>query len=113
MNEETFEEKVNKLSALEQNVQYLSNQKQNFNTQLIEVESALNELESSEDAYKIIGTIMVKIDKIKLKKELEEKKEILDIRIKSIEKQEKHLKEKSNKIRDEVLKSMENKKDGD
>ena len=113
MSDNDFQEKVNRLSMMEQNSQYLSSQRQSFQNQMLEIGSALEELESSSESYKIVGTVMVKVEKLKLKKELEEKKEVVDIRIKSIEKQEKQIKEKSEKLRDEVLKSMDNKKDGD
>lgn len=106
MNKE-FEEKVNKLSMLEQNSQYLASQRQSFQTQLIEVESALEELESSSDSYKIIGNIMVKMNKDELIKELEDKKTIIDVRVKSIEKQEKSVKKNAQDLRDEVMKGLE------
>lgn len=113
MSENNFQEKVNRLSMMEQNSQYLSSQRQNFQNQMLEIDSALQELETSSESYRILGAVMIKVDKTKLKKELEEKKEVVDVRIKSIEKQEKQIKEKSEKLRDEVLKSMDNKKDGD
>jgi prefoldin beta subunit len=105
MNEET-QEKVNNLSMLEQNVQQLAAQRQSFQTQLIEVESAIEELGTSKDAYKIIGSIMVKVEAEKLKEELESKKSLLNIRIKSVEKQEDMIKEKAKKLQEEVMASI-------
>ena len=102
MNEET-QEKVNNLSMLEQNGQQLAAQRQSFQTQLLEVESALEELGTSKEAYKIIGSIMVKTDASKLREELESKKKLLEVRIKSVEKQEESLKEKSKKLQEEVM----------
>jgi len=109
MNKE-FEEKVNKLSMIEQNSQYLASQRQNFQTQLIEIESALEELDTSSDSYKIIGNVMVKSDKETLKKELIEKKNIIDVRIKSIEKQEDKIKNDAKELREEVMKGLEDSK---
>lgn len=100
------EAKIQQLSLLEQNLQNTALQKQNFNLQLLEVESALKELESAGEAYKIVANIMVKGDKAELKKELTEKKEMLDIRIKSLEKQESKLREKASEIQQEVLGSI-------
>jgi prefoldin beta subunit len=105
MNKET-EEKIGRMQLIEQNMQNLTMQKQQFQSQLIEVTSALEELESTEEAYKIIGNIMVLSKKDSLKKDLDSKKEMVELRIKSIEKQETDLKEKAKGIQQEVLKEM-------
>lgn len=105
MKKET-EEKIGRMQLLEQNMQNLMMQKQQFQSQLIEVTSALEELETTEKAYKIIGNIMVLSKKDDLKKDLESKKEMVELRIKSIEKQESELKEKAKGLQEEVLKEM-------
>lgn len=81
-------------AAMEHNLHALAMQKQQFQTQLFETEGALKELANTTQAYKIIGGIMVAADKNALIKELESRKEILDIRVQSIEKQEKQIKAK-------------------
>ena len=109
VNKET-ENKIAQLQMLEQNIQNFLVQKQTFQTQLIEVDNALEELDKSKDkSYKIIGAIMVAADKEDLKKELNSKKEILYLRIKSIEKQENQLKEKASSLQSEVLNQIKNK----
>jgi len=100
-------EKINQLQILEQNLQQLLSQKQQFQGQLVEIESALEELGKTEDAYKIVGNIMVKMPKPDLEKELNDKKEKVDIRMKSIEKQEKAIKTKAESLRKEVMDEME------
>jgi len=104
------QEKIGELQIAEQNLQSFLMQKQNFQTQLVEVDSALSELEKSKDSFKIIGNIMVKAEKKELKKELEEKKTILELRIKNIEKQEDKIREKASKLQEEVMKEMKEKK---
>jgi prefoldin beta subunit len=74
---------------------------------MIEIESALNELKNSEENYKIIGNIMVKTNKEELQKDLNQKRELFELRIKTIEKQEKETKEKASKIQTEVMKEIE------
>ncbi|MFH1711333.1 MAG: prefoldin subunit beta [Nanoarchaeota archaeon] len=102
-------EKIQELQLLEQSLQQILIQKQAFQLELTETESALLEIEkSNEDVYKIIGNIMVKMGKSEILKELKEKKDILSLRFKSIEKQESPLKEKTEKLREEVVKSMKN-----
>ncbi|GEM_PF-334552 len=100
------EEQISQLQIMEQAFQNLSLQKQNFQMQLIEIESALEELEKTEKAYKIVGNIMVASDKEALKSELESKKETLNIRIKNLEKQEKDFKEKSSSLQKQILEKL-------
>ena len=103
------EQKISQLQLFEQSLQNLLVQKQQFQSQLVEVESALTELKESKDTYKIIGNIMVSSKKEDIKKELESKKELTHIRIKTFEKQESTIKEKAQKIQKEVMESMEKK----
>jgi len=100
------ENKINQLQIMEQSVQNLTMQKQQFQMQQVEIESAINELDKVEEAYKIVGNIMVLSKKDDLKKDLTSKKDIIGLRIKSLEKQESQLKEKSSKLQEEVLKGM-------
>jgi prefoldin beta subunit len=102
MTKET-QEKIGQLQMIEQNLQNLLAQRQQFQAQMVEIESALRELETSKTAYKIVGNIMVSSDKESLQKDLKEKKEMAEIRIRTLEKQEKQLKEKAQKIQQEVL----------
>ena len=109
VNKET-ENKIAQLQMLEQNIQNFLMQKQTFQTQLIEVDNALEEInKTTEKTYKIVGNIMISVDKEILKKELTEKKEVLDLRIKTIEKQENQLKEKASNLQSEVLKQIKEK----
>jgi len=100
------EQKINQLQLLEQSLQNLSMQKQQFQLQQVEIESALKELESVKEAYKIVGNIMVLSKQGDLKKDLNSKKEIVEIRVKNLEKQENQLREKASKLQNEVLKEM-------
>lgn len=102
INKET-QEKIQVLQALEQNLQAILLQKQAFQAELNEAESALSEIgKTKDDIYKITGQIMLKADKPNIEKELGERKDILSIRLKSIDKQENLLKEKLEKLKEEV-----------
>ena len=104
--ENKTEERLGQLQMLEQNLQSFLLQKRNFQTQLIEIESALSEIENTSAAYKIVGNIMVASDKEALKKDLEQKKEMFDLKIKTLEKQEEKLKEKVTSAQKDVMKDM-------
>ena len=100
------EKKINQLQMLEQGMQNLLMQKQQFQLQQVEIESALKELENVEQAYKIVGNIMVLSKKADLNSDLNSKIEIVGLRIKSIEKQETQLRDKASKLQSEVMKEM-------
>ncbi len=100
------EQKISQLQLLEQGMQNFNLQKQQLQSKLMEVDSALEEINSTDTCYKIIGNIMVQSKKDVLKKELEEEKSNSDIRIKAVEKQETAMREKAKVIQEEVMKEM-------
>ena len=95
------EKKIQQLQMIEQSLKSLS-----MKMQQIELNSAIKELENVEEAYKIVGNIMVLSKKEDLVKDLQSKKETVDLRIQTMEKQEEQFKEKANKIQGEVLSEM-------
>lgn len=104
------EANLNQLQLLQQNLQNILLQKQQFQKQLAEFDSALKELETSSNAYKIVGNIMVASKKPDLKKDIQNKKEILDLRLKNFEKQEQILKQKTEELQQKVMEEMKQKK---
>jgi len=105
------EEKIAQLQFLEQNLQGLLSQKQMFQSQLMETDNAIGELGSSKgDAYKFIGSILVLSDKTELQKELKERKEIIDLRLKAIEKQEGSLRKKAEALQKEIMEILKGEK---
>ncbi len=72
--------------------------------ELSETKDALKELESSHgDVFKVIGQIMIKSDKLKIKEEMLSKIKIFEVRMKELEKQETSLSDRIEKIRDDDL----------
>ena len=102
------QEKIAQLQLCEQNMHSLTNQKRTIQSQMLEIENALKELETAKgEVYKIVGSIMFHAEKGLLNKDLKERKEVLDLRIKSLEKQEKSIEEKAKKIQAEVMVELE------
>jgi len=100
------QEKIQEMQNLEQNLQNLIYQKQAFQMELSETSSALKEIEKSDgEVFKIIGQLMLKTEKKKIKEELSNKEKILNLRINSIEKQEASLNERLEEFREEIMKS--------
>lgn len=109
MTKET-EEKIGQLQMMEQNIQNFLMQKQQLQGQLIEIESALRELKDAKDAYKIVGNIMIGSTKEDLEKDLNEKKTTIELRIKTLEKQESQIKEKASSTQAEVMEQLKKEK---
>jgi prefoldin beta subunit len=88
-------QKIQELQFLQQNIQNLIYQKQAFQAELSETQSAMKEIENSGDeTFKLIGQIMVKTEKSKIQEELANKEKLLQVRIKTLESQETSLKKK-------------------
>src|SRR3989338_6823618 len=100
------QEKIGQLQVIQHNQQGVLAQKQQFQAQLYEINSALEEIDTSEEVYKILGGVLLKKKKEDIKKELTEKKEIVTIRITTIEKQEKRLQEQAQTIQEALLQEM-------
>ncbi len=103
---EEAQKKVDELSHLEQNAQNLISQRHNLQTRLLEIESALEEINGSE-VSKIIGNIVVKVKSEKIKKELKEKKDLITKRLELVKKEESKYADKAETLRNEVLKLLE------
>jgi len=108
--EKQTEKQIRELQSLEQDLQNILIQKQAFEMELSEVENAFIELEKSkDDVYKISGSIMIKSDKASILKELSDKKKLIQLRLKSIDAQEKALQEETEKLREQVLSKIRDK----
>ncbi len=98
------EEKVREMQLLEQNLQNLLMQKQAFQLELNETINANEALQSSKgDVYRIVGQIMLKSEKKEMEKDIDEKKHLLGLRIKSIEKQETELRAGLERLRNFII----------
>ena len=88
---------VAQMQQIQQQLQAIAAQKVQVEALLKETEASLEEVQkASEDTpiFKAAGSILVKVDKETLLKELQEKKETYEIRIKTLERREERLKER-------------------
>lgn len=101
------QEKIQELQMLEQNFQGLLMQKQAFQMEINEIENALSEVSKSKsDVFKVVGQIMVKTEKEKVEKDLNQKKDLLSLRLNSIDKQESQLSKNLEELKEEVMKKL-------
>lgn len=102
-----MQEKIAELQLLQQRLNLFATQKQTFQVQQIEIENALNELEKAKaPVYKLVGELLIEKSPEELKKELEEKKTDVEIRVKSLEKQEEKTKEKALDLQKDVTSKL-------
>jgi len=88
------QQRLLRLQQLQQTLQAVLTQKQQLELELTEVEQALSELGNLTEKtviYKSIGSLLVKSKKSKVTKELIERKELLNMRIGVLGKQEERL----------------------
>jgi len=100
------EKDIQEIQFLEQGLQNILFQKQAFQMELSESKESIKELENSPDeAFKIIGQIMLRTEKSKIKEEILNKIKIFELRMKELEKQEISLTNRIEKIRNDGLKT--------
>ena len=98
------QKKIKELQNYEQNLHNLLIQKQAFEIELVESENAYNEVsKSTEDIHRLVGNILIKTDKKKVQEELKKRKDLITLRIKSIETQESVISRQLEELKKDVL----------
>ena len=103
------EQDLAQMQLIQQNLQNILLQKQQFQMQLNEIDSALIELKDSEKAYKIVGNLMIAAPKKELEKDLKDKKQTFELRIKNLESQEEKFKNKLEDMQKSVSQELKGK----
>ncbi len=102
------EQEIIQYQALQNQLAALSTQKSRIETEIRAVDEALRLLEDAPEdgVYRIAGTIMVKANKTALMKELQERKEALDVKRKSIAKREEQLRARLLELKKKIEKAL-------
>ena len=91
INESEIQEKIRLFQQMQQQAQALTQQSSQIEMSINEIERTIKEIEKSNDKntlYRAIGSIMQKVENVeKLKKEIKDEKETLEIRNKSVKNQ--------------------------
>ncbi|HIP62576.1 MAG TPA: prefoldin subunit beta [Archaeoglobus profundus] len=93
------------LQQLQQQLQMVVTQKAHLENSLKETESAIQEIEKISDdtpIFKTVGTILVKTSKNEVLKELKEKRDTFEVRIKALERQEERLRERIQEMQKKI-----------
>ena len=92
--QENVQEQLNQFQQAQQQAQSIAMQKQTVSLQINEAKKALDELSKTndeQDVYKTAGPLLIKTTKDETETELKDNIEMLEIRQKTIEKQEKRI----------------------
>lgn len=102
-----LEQAIQQLQVMQQRVAVFSQQKQQFQIQLMEIENALKEVDSAKSlVFKMTGGIMIEKTSAQVTKELSQTKEDLDLKIRSLENQESKSHSKMIELQQELSKEL-------
>jgi len=104
-----IQQRLLRLQQLQQTLQGVMAQKQQFTLQLSEVEQAASELEKLNETaviYKSIGALLVKSEKDKVTTELTERKELLKMRVDVLAKQETRLRTQAKDLQEKLQQDL-------
>ncbi len=90
---------------MQQQAQAIASQRLQMELQMKEAERALEEIEKlgeNAEVYKSIGNILIKSEKAKVGEELKERKETLDLRIKTLQRQEEKIQTKLKEMQAQI-----------
>lgn len=99
-------EQLEEMKQLEATLQNLLIKKQKLQAQLKEIDNVLKSLKPSIESYKIIGNIMIKKDSKSLIEESKSKKELIELKIKNIEKHQETLNSRMKEVQGEIIKNI-------
>lgn len=103
---EKKEDGLAQMQLIQQNLQNILMQKQQFQMQLNEFTSALSELKTTEKAYRIVGNLMVASQKEDLEKELKNKVQTIELRLKTLEAQEDKFRQRLSELQKNVASGL-------
>jgi len=103
------QERLLRLQQLQETLRTVLAQKQQLDIELLEINRALSELEKTPDEaviYKSIGSLLIKTDKAKVTNELNERKELANMRISVLTKQEERLRSQIKELQEKLQKDL-------
>jgi prefoldin beta subunit len=105
-----LQNQIAQFQQVQQQLQSVLSQKFRLEAQLREASMTLDELGKSPDdvtIYRSVGSLLIKAnDKTSVQKEVEDDKETLEVRIKTLERQEKSLRDKYQVMQDQLSKAL-------
>ncbi|MDO5825385.1 MAG: prefoldin subunit beta [Methanosphaera sp. rholeuAM130] len=109
-NQQNLQEQLNQFQQLQQQAQAIAMQKQTVDIQMNETKKALDELSKTDDdreIYKTAGPLLIKTTKSESESDLKDSVEMLELRKKTIEKQEKRITSKLEELQTNLQSAMQ------
>lgn len=93
--------------SFQQQLQLVENQKEALSMQVVESNKALDELgkPGGGEVYKVTGPVLVKVGRDEARKDVESRKELAMLRLKTIEKSESSLKDRLDELKGKLEKA--------
>jgi prefoldin beta subunit len=106
MEKEESSQLLNQAQLYSQQIQNILAQKTALMFELNEIKKSLEEIGKTKEksVYKLSGPILIRADTEAVKKDLGEKENTINLRVKTLEKQEARLKEKIEELRTRIIK---------
>jgi prefoldin beta subunit len=102
---------IAQFQQLTQQIQMVTTQKIQLESQVRELDKTIQELEKVTDdsmVYKNVGSLLMQVkDRAALVSELKEQKETADVRIKTLDRQDKHLRERHKGLQDQITAALQ------
>jgi prefoldin beta subunit len=102
---------IAQFQQLTQQIQMVTTQKIQLEAQVRELDRTLQELEKVTDdsaVFRNVGSLLIQVkDKGALVNELKEQRESSDVRIKTLERQDKHLRERHKSLQDQITQALQ------
>ena len=106
---EALRAEIRRYSSVLERLRAISLSKQQLQAQLLEIKEALEELEKAHEddkVYKIIGRVMISAPKDRVEKELQERKDTIETRLMTLQKQETLLKKQLEDLEKRIARKM-------
>ena len=101
---------IAQFQQLAQQIQMITSQKLQFDAQVRELDKAIAELDKAGDdavVYRNVGSLMIQSkDKAALATELKDQKETLEVRVKTLDRQDKQFRERHQGLQQQITKAL-------
>ncbi|MCS7140042.1 MAG: prefoldin subunit beta [Candidatus Nezhaarchaeota archaeon] len=106
-----LQHKIMQFQELQERIKALALRRQQLEIELREVERTLDELKNVSDempVFKFSGKLLIRVNKEDVVKELSDKKETLELHIRTLEKQEDHARRRFEELRQDLSRALAN-----
>jgi prefoldin beta subunit len=102
---------IAQFQQLTQQIQMVATQKIQLEAQVKELDRTIAELDKTTDdsaVYKNVGSLLIQVkDKAALVTELKEQKETAEVRVKTLDRQDKHLRERHQNLQQQITQALQ------